>query len=461
MPKKNQAITLLYPQKAKAQRIRVHQNGDFKIGFENYRIYRPKFVQLDIDDQGTSFDRKKSTQLFIDPTHSLELKGNYRNFPEGITFTGPDAEVNNFLAKFTISKRKKINNANISKLSTKVNVNAFLDSLDLYFDHLEDEILLGELPKKWKTILSEELPYEKAGLMIPNGTNPRYHNYYASPEFPEILSLFEKIRNEKPFCRPELAISYHYQKYLNFMLDQDAKMVALAKSANHSETDTAYHTLYAQEYDRLIQKHFKDSTLNFILNEENLIYRLEHFVSEGTEEVYNRHKNQTKDTAILNYYSHVFKNIKALSPGKPLHDATFTNIEGDTVSISSLITDGALFYVWLGRNGLEQPNEKELMKILKEYEDKGLKAVGLCFNGNRKHWEETIKKHKVPGESLFSGHSGQAMGFIEQHYFLPDDIRKYPRLILIGKNGKIIKPRLPQPGMGLRRGLEKFLKEKV
>lgn len=127
-----------------------------------------------------------------------------------------------------------------------------------------------------------------------------------------------------------------------------------------------------------------------------------------------------------------------LRPGEPSLDFSFTDMQGQTVSLKQL--RGKYVYIdvwatWCGPCNAEIPY---LKKLEKEMEGKKIVFVGISSDSNQQAWEKFVKEKEMGGIQLFMGKKKQEM----MHFFL---INSIPRFILLDKKGRIVEAYMSRP----------------
>lgn len=111
---------------------------------------------------------------------------------------------------------------------------------------------------------------------------------------------------------------------------------------------------------------------------------------------------------------------------------TQENVEGKKVSLSDFDGKVVLLDFWGSWCGPCRANNVELVKVYKEFKDKGFEILGVAADGGRAEWLAAIQKDEMtwPNVTDFNGPKNKAA--------IAYGINKYPTNYLIDKNGKLV-----------------------
>ena len=407
-------------------RVNSDTSGYFSLSFT---IPHPTHARLYIAGQ--------YTDLFLMTNDSMELIADYARLDEVLRYQGRGSANNNYMAA---DQRMQFN--------TKANTYYLFTDADKYTAYMDS---LENANKQF--LFSHDDP----------GFTPEFRKYitattkyrYVNPRWLFRISFNNKDRkfSEKPL--PSEYFDFLKKIDLN---DQDA--------ASNSNYDIALMRYLFEFYDRDEWKKVPDSLDKIhalekgltqiyqnrkkLFKEQVLDYQLTYFMKLNIANVM---EDSAFSTILLNDYRHncknpeyiaiidqVVSNDKKLLAGKTAPDFTATDMNGQTVSLSSL--KGNLVFVdfwatWCVPCIASLPETAALSEKLKSRGDVSVLLVNV--KDQRDKWENYLAKNKPSGINLY------ADKLQSEHIYKAFNFNGIPHYLLIGPNGRIISSTLNGP----------------
>lgn len=144
------------------------------------------------------------------------------------------------------------------------------------------------------------------------------------------------------------------------------------------------------------------------------------------------------------------KTSKKTSIGKPAMDFEQTNVEGQTVKLSSLKGHYVLLDFWASWCGPCRAENPNVLKAYNRFKDKHLEILAVSLDNNKASWLTAIEKDGMPWI-----HVSDLKGW-KNVVAIQYGIRSIPQNLLIGPDGNIIAKNLR--GEALEKKLEEVLK---
>lgn len=184
----------------------------------------------------------------------------------------------------------------------------------------------------------------------------------------------------------------------------------------------------AREYEQNFVKSHTDSYISLMVlqqmaNSPN---------ADKAAELFQELSEELKNTDIGKTLAKQFESVKSLSVGAVAPDFSAPTPEGDTISLKSSlgkVTILDFWAAWCKPCRVENPN---LVKLYKEYHDKGLNVVGVSLDRKAEDWVKAIEEDQLPWHHMSNLKFWQDP--IAQLY----NIRSIPATYILDAEGKII-----------------------
>lgn len=375
--------------------------------------------------------------LFLNPSSSLHVQNDNRNFYESAEFSGAFTNINNYLIRQSILENNtSFNNVNFMYAS---DINVFKDSFERFVNSLYDNFY--EFKKSGNAEYDEFFELERARIKSIYLTF--LYNYYntiagatRSPE-PALQDLLTKHTAKMELDNDDLMELHEFRGFLPYYIDNTLTQKSIEENIEISSVSQYVEVLFNQ-----IDNSFKSKEILDFLYFEFIQYFVTNFGIEGMQPYYEKYKETSSNTIRLSKIENSFKIRERISPGYPSADFSFPDLNGKIYSLDDF--QGKYLYIdvwasWCGPCIREIPH----LKILKErFKDKNIEIIGISVDERRADWENLVKRENLGGVQLFAG--GWNNEFVK--HFL---ITGIPRFILLDREGNIISSNADRPSQNI------------
>ena len=360
--------------------------------------------------------------LYLEPSYSLNLSLNVKDYSSSIKFSGEGSEINNYL----VAKRKKqhelegknvfeVNEADFKKLQNDIRtvLIAFLSTQN-------------ELPESYKKKEKRNIKYTYLNKL---NDYEFYHAHYTkNPDF-KVSEEFLKEGEELDYNNEEdYFFSYGYANLVGTYYNEQAEKIAESESIPH---------------DVALMKAIGTATNDSIKN--TLLYKKAQFGVTYTSDIeayytafMEASTNQKHKDAITENYTI----LRTTSKGKPSPKfVDYKNNAGGTTSLDDL--KGKYVYIdvwatWCAPCKAEIPFLKE---VEQKYHDKNIEFVSISIDSSKDHdkWKKMVADMELGGIQLMADNDFKSK-FVEEYF-----IKGIPKFILLDPDGIIINPNAPRP----------------
>jgi cytochrome oxidase Cu insertion factor (SCO1/SenC/PrrC family) len=123
---------------------------------------------------------------------------------------------------------------------------------------------------------------------------------------------------------------------------------------------------------------------------------------------------------------------KILNPGMPAPEISLKNSAGKVILLSSLQGKLTLVYFWSSWNALSRQTNMNLASIYTRYHERGFEIYAISIDSDADLWKKSYMLDKAYWIQVNDPDG------LESEYCRTYAVKAIPKLILIGKNGKII-----------------------
>ena len=151
------------------------------------------------------------------------------------------------------------------------------------------------------------------------------------------------------------------------------------------------------------------------------------------------------------FIRYVFNDKAVMAPGSPAPDFELENINGESVSLSSLkgqVVVIDFWGTWCGPCKRELPYSKKIEEHYANRDDVTFLFVAL-ERGTVAYWKQFVAKNDIPGVHLYSPNSNRAL--------IPYKITSVPRYVIVDKEGKIYDAFASRPSQNMKQQIAKVL----
>ncbi|MDB0602841.1 TlpA disulfide reductase family protein [Tenacibaculum maritimum] len=370
---------------------------------------------------------KKLVNLYLTKTEDTEIFFDYKKI-DFITFSGPNARINNYFVEKADKFPKIIGNAN--KLFS-LNEEEFLSKMEAYKEALTELAISSELSPDFLKKEVRNIDYE---YMRNLNNYQDYHRLLSKDKEFVVSENFPVVINDLNFDNgDDYRNSFSYRK----ILAEQLKKITTKKNGEDGDYDLTYlETVQTEVNDSLVK-----NDLLFNSAKTSITY------TTHLKEFYKKFMAYSSNKAHKDEITNIFHLLELTSKGKPSPKfVNYENYNGGTTSLNDLIGHGKYLYidVWATWCGFCKREIPLLKRLEQQYVGKNIEFVSISVDSKNAYdkWRTTIEEKEMSGVQLFADKS-----------FTSDFIKKYsikglPRFILIDPEGKIISPNAPRPSEG-------------
>lgn len=392
------------------KKISIQEDGSFS---DTLNITKKGFYSLRL---GRNFN-----SLYLSGGGDLVATLDMANFDSSISFTGSEADVNNYL----IEKKRLAKN---------------LMGEFMVFYALDEDAFLAK---------SDSMEIQLNALL----SNPNFSDYFKSIEVKN--NYFDKVSNQQQYIRyhggiikdTSFRVSENFPQELekiDFTSKEDyinsgaLKMLMLAYYMDKFKT--AYES--TNDYTLALMEILKDVPNGYV--KDRFLSHASRFVigpNESLKQSYDYFIENTIDEKFKESYTKKYNNLKSLAKGTPSPSFDYENYEGGTTSLADL--KGKFVYIDVWATWCS-PCKKEipyLLKVEKEFHRKNIAFVSISVDKKKDHevWRKMIAEKGLAGIQLFADNDRSSK------FYKDYKITGIPRFILIDTEGNIISADAPRP----------------
>lgn len=368
---------------------------------------------------------KGESMLYITKGAKIQLTANGDNYLETLSFTGDNAEVNNYFKNYFTTYIQFLKNGekNLAKDEKE-----YLQ--DIEKQKKADETTLKALtsfPEKYREREQKRLHYAYLYKKMSYNNNHGYYSkqkdFVASPEFRKELTDFP-LNDEEEFF-----YSLDYKELISSRLK--TKFTELT-----TKDSIPYELAGIKTVTSLISNEKIKNKLLFDNIKGGLSY------SKNKEEYLNAFLANSTNTKNNKEIEELYKDLSKLEKGKP--SPIFTNYEdytGGKKSLSDFKGKYVYIDVWATWCIPCRGEVPFLNKLEKQYHNKNIAFVSISvdYKKDANVWRNMIEEQKMKGIQLFADDNFNSK-FIKEY-----KISGIPRFIFLDPNGNIIEANAPRP----------------
>lgn len=387
------------------QQIVVDKEGSFSVDLKG------------INEGAYSFhDTKEGSDLYLVPGNAIHMTVDTEAFDESISYAGPGAAPNNYLAKKFLKEETAYKNRVDFYAQDEAAFSAAIVKAEK--DGLQELNSLKDAPSNFIKTEKRNLELEKLIYIHRFGSSYRQDltgdtDFQPSAEFSKPL---EKVNLD---LEDDFKNNMKYSQLVQIMLNKGTVKESLAR-LSHIKSD-----------------HIKE----FVVS--GLKKKL-HAESTTLDEDYKTLMAYSTDEKYTKEVEERYQRSKALAKGSPSPAFEFENRYGKMVKLEDLRGKNVYVDVWATWCGPCKEEIPDLKKLEAEYHDKKIAFVSLSVDKmkDKEKWLSMIKEKELGGVQLLSD-SDWKTDFIQDY-----GIKSIPRFILLDHEGKIVSADAPRPSSG-------------
>lgn len=351
-------------------------------------------------------------QLYLEPDKDLSVAFDTKKFNEGVTFTGKDIAINNYLNnhRFAVAGFE----------DTAKPEAAFLQKLDSVYNANVTYLKKTTLPATFKQKEEVRLKYFSYELL------PWYKTYYEYlnkvKDFTPSDAYYQKVKSLSTIDAT-LLVYPEYKKFISYAVLGEAFKGKAADDYNKAFID-------------YVSANVKDpKVLEFLA--DNYIYgQVSGRGVDGADELIAYYHKVVKNPKLTKRFDDICTQWTALKAGQPSPAFSCPDINGKNVALADLKGKYVYIDVWATWCGPCRGELPHLKKLEEAYAGKDIAFVSLSCDQDKAAWQKMVKDQQMQGIQLYMGTKDEFM----KKYI----INGIPRFILLDKEGKIIKADAPR-----------------
>lgn len=124
--------------------------------------------------------------------------------------------------------------------------------------------------------------------------------------------------------------------------------------------------------------------------------------------------------------------LRRIAPGQPASLFEMESLEGTIIRLSDFQEKITLLDFWASWCGPCRRENPSMVKLYKEYHDKGLEIIGISLDNSRERWEKAVKKDDLTWNHVCDFQKWNC-SLVEKYA-----VRGVPFTVLVDKQGRII-----------------------
>ncbi|MGK7397838.1 MAG: TlpA family protein disulfide reductase [Candidatus Cyclobacteriaceae bacterium M3_2C_046] len=440
--------------------------------FKHHYLEGPEKIWVQLDSAGSfstalPVDGLKSFQIMLNsrqrvsfwlkPEWQLEIEMliNEQGEIDSLTFSGDGAMENDTYQHLEEMKFAAFNH--IQKDAPAFN--HALDSLEtVMIGYLDDLKLEEQTDPELLNVLEAEIKYHKISRWLDYYTRNYVYGDKEKTDF--VLDQNKAYLSGIVLSNPDLLHSNYYNSTLDDYFEQldqtlvDYDSIMQEYKENRSELIKTYYQVKVNSILDLIDSLVMDPAIksrayySFFLRNANL-----NSLTPFKQNYENRFLSAVTDTDQQDFMNEKLAQLETLMPGKPAPQFTFSDIEGNLVSLEDL--KGQYVYIdvwatWCGPCIAEIPQ----LKALEEDFGQQIAFVSISIDPSEEKWKNYVGEKELGGIQLYS--EGAWDSEINELFM----IRGIPRFILIDPEGNIVNADASRPSSpDTRKLFEKWVAE--
>lgn len=398
--------------------VRGHElNEEFAIApdgtfSDTLKISEPGYYSFKIGTETSTFYLKNGADI--------HLNIDTEQFDESITYKGPGAPENNYLAKKYLANEKVTENY---KAFFSLGEDAFIAKIDSLNGAHKKSLAASKSSEDFVKLEEKNLLYDKYNNMY---TYIQYHPYVTQDNTYVPSDKFKK-ELEKIDLDNE-ADANAYSSYSNIVVnDFYQKVTGIPQDSFPKEAVAVIKTKKSPKVQEILMS--------------NLAYEIQ----PGNEEVSSYYFHQfTELSTNEEFKSEILKKyelVKKLAKGAPSPEFSYENYEGGKLTLVDLKGKFVYIDVWATWCGPCKREIPFLKQVEEKYHGKNISFVSISIDEIKDHdtWKNFVKDQQLGGIQLYADNAWKS-DFVQNY-----GIEGIPRFILLDPEGRIVDASAPRP----------------
>lgn len=304
----------------------------------------------------------------------------------------------------------------------------------------------------FKSTIASEFVYLEQALIKTKWLNRYMEHELYFPLFTEEVSYtpLPKVLAYKKDIDPNderLLVLDEYLGMLDYYIDLKKK------EANPTQDDASlslldkitiqFATVDKAISNKKVQNEVKFRAVQKVLNSDGI---------DGAESFINEYIQTVNDPLRRQELQDDFKKWQTLAPGADAPEIVASNINGDTVKLSSFRGKYVYLDLWATWCRPCRDEIPFLEKMMEEMDKQGVQVISISIDEDKATWEKMVSSERLKGVQLIAEKNAVLDGY---------NLKTIPRYVIIDPNGKIVSSNAERPSGAIREQLKNLIKPTV
>lgn len=386
--------------------------------------------------------------MYMLPLDNIQLSLDYQEFDESLIYEGSGAVANNYLIAAFLEHEKQeksyVEQYSPGEDTFVQNMDAAKAALSKLYEESEAQLASNTAYADFLTTEKAKIDFSYATQML---NYESYHRYVSHNNSFKVSENFYSFINDLDLDNEALLDVNEFtdflQSYLQFKSNEKIK-----EDSTLEKIENYWYILPMQLAPELFNNEKIVEYLEYSIFKDQVYYS----GIKNTEKMQELFNQYVSNVEYKNEIDSIIKIWDKVAVGKDAPDFTFTDIEGNSYSLSDF--KGKIVYIdvwatWCGPCRMEIPY---LEKIEDELSGENIQFISVSIDDDKGAWEKWMNEKETKGLQLYAPGWQSS---ICQDWF----IHSIPRFLLIGADGKIIDNNADRPSGNIKDQLLELLSE--
>jgi hypothetical protein len=328
--------------------------------------------------------------VYFDKNDSLMVRINAQEFDESITFCGRGDEKNNFLMELYLKNEQDKNlmftvfDEDIAQFDKKID--SSFQAKKKFYEEKKERIGWNKNFDEYATAMLEFFHYSKKELY------PVVHHMRTGENVSmQLPATFYDYRKKIDFNNKDFM---HFSPFVRYLSNMMSNLSTNDEWADCSELDKAF--LSSSQKLHIVDSIFKNETIkNTVLDNVAFAYLLEDQNIINNQKFLEEYELLSTNKSQHNEIKKIGNAIQLLKENNLLPTATLVDLNGETVSVKSVIVKKTVLFFWT--KNLEShfvAAHKRVIELEKKHPDYDF--ISICVDNSQIKWQSVLKNYNFP-----------------------------------------------------------------